>query len=326
MSSRIPVSCLAAAAVLLLAGCGHRGITPVRTHFNKGAYHYSKGDHDAALSEYRLALEEDAGDWRARFNLAEVLEAQATRLELAAEPGLAEELRREAEEHYLRLLADDPGHLRSAVNLAARERQQGDAAAAESRLRTTILAHPRSALPRVALAVHLLRVGDPASRDEAIALLEEALRRDPANTDANMLLGHAYAAMASSAGSAEDPNRELLDRAREAYRQGLEHHPSDLAMLLALARLEGTAGKPGDAEHYLRRALYVNPELPNAHRMLSEVMEAQGELEGATFHLWRARQLEDEQAPELAAEEYRRRLLDLYRRLAERERAGSPPP
>ena len=48
--------------MLLLAACGHRGVTPIRSHFNKGVYHYSKGHHDAAVSEYRLALEEDAGD------------------------------------------------------------------------------------------------------------------------------------------------------------------------------------------------------------------------------------------------------------------------
>ena len=120
------ILCLAA---LFATACGHRGVTPIRSHFNQGVYHYSKGAYDAAISEYRLALEEDAGDWRARFNLAEALEARATRLELGGEPEEAEALRREAEEHYVRILADDPGNLRASVNLAARERQRGDAGA-----------------------------------------------------------------------------------------------------------------------------------------------------------------------------------------------------
>ena len=62
---------LALLAALAMAGCFHRGVTPIKTHFNKGVYHYAKGDYRAAIGEYRMALEEDPGDDRARFNLAD---------------------------------------------------------------------------------------------------------------------------------------------------------------------------------------------------------------------------------------------------------------
>ena len=301
--------------LLVLAACVHRGVTPIRSHFNKGVYHYSEGDYDAAISEYRLALEEDPGDYRARFNLAETLEVQATRrAEVgAAEPAAA--LRREAEEHYLAILAVDPDHLRASVNLAARELDRGEKEAAEKRLLQAMQRHPRVALPRIALAAHRLRAADPAQARSALALLEAALDQDPANVDANMLLGYACTALERLG----DPDPSLLDRAREAYRRAIDSDPEDLGAMLALARLERRAGRHEQALPWLRRALYVNPDWLEVHLMLSEVLDLAGDLEAATAHLWRSRLLEDPDRPRLAAPEYRRRLLDLYRRLAQRE-------
>ncbi len=306
MNGKSSSSALALAVVLVVA-CGHRGITPIRTHFNKGVYLYSQGNYDGAVGEYRMALDEDPGDHRARFNLAETLEVKATLLESADALDEAEKLRSEAEEHYRAILAQRPDDLRASVNLAAREMAQGDVDAAETRLHAAMERHPRSPLPRVALAAHRLRQAgdDPDTIADAVELLEEALGRDRRNVDANMLLGHAYAAL-------DEP-----DEAREAYLRALEHAPSDVATLMALAHLEAQAGHPQQSESWLRRALYVRPDQLEAHLLLSEALDAQGNLEGATFHLWRSRQLEDERWPRLSPEEYDRRLLDLYRRLTE---------
>ena len=64
---------------LTLIGCrgGAGGVTPIRTAFNKGVYQHSQGNHEAAIAEYREALEEDETDHRARFNLAMALETLA---------------------------------------------------------------------------------------------------------------------------------------------------------------------------------------------------------------------------------------------------------
>lgn len=307
---------------LLVSGCFKRGVTPIQTHFNKGVYQYSRGDYEAAVGEFRMALEEDAGDRRARFNLAEALEARAPRLERQDQPGRAEALRQEAEEHYRAILAELPGDLRASVNLAAREHQRGDEGAAEDRLRAAIERYPRSALPRVALAAHKFRDDSPASLGEAAELLEAAVDRDPVNVDANVLLGQTYAALARvepAAGVA------WTDRARQAFGRALDQRPGDVGALLALARLERRAGEPDRAESLARRALYVRSDLLEAHLMLAELLDASGDLEEATAHLWRGRQLEDPQRPHLSAEEYQRRLRDLYRRLAEREGAGAAP-
>ena len=328
-------ACLLTGVLIFAAtACFKRGVTPIRTHFNKGVYLYSDGDYEAAITEYRLAVEEDVGDHQALFNLAEALESRATRLERAGDPERAEDLRREAEEHYRALLARDPGHLRATVNLAAREHLQGDEAVAEARLRAAIEQHPRSALPRVALAAHRFRGDEPAAIRDAIELLEEVVRRDRKNTDANALLGQAYAALdqlgwcRQSRSDETGPDPELVTRSREAYSRALDHRPGDVGALMGLARLERSDGNPDRAQSLARRALYVRPDLLAAHLMLAELLEAEGALEEATAHLWRARQLEDKRRPRLSFDEYGRRLLDLYRRLdqQERGRAGSPPP
>ncbi len=316
-------ACLVVALLLATTACLKRGVTPIRTHFNQGVYYYAQGDYQTAIGEYRQALEEDAGDHRARFNLAEALESRATRLERDGDAAGAEALRREAEEHYRSLLATDPHHLRANVNLAARELDVGDPAAAESRLRTTIERHPRSALPRVALAAHRFRAGDPQALREAADLLEEAVARDRTHPDANVLLGHAYAALYRSG----DPDPDLAARARAAYERTLDRVPGDVGALMGLARLERREGLLDRAESLARRALYILPDLLEAHLMLADLLEAQGELEEATAHLWRARQLEgDAREPHLSTGDYRRRLLDLYRRLAEQEGAEPPSP
>lgn len=183
-------------------------------------------------------------------------------------------MRQEAEEHYRAILRDHPGDLRASVNLATREFQRGDAAAGAARLRSAMEQHRRSALPRMALAAHRLRSGrdDPSDLRQAVELLEEAQRLDPANVDAKRL-----------------------------------------------------AQQPRDKERWLRRALYIHPDLFRAHLRISEVLDELGNLEGATTHLWRARQLENPYRPGLTPEEYRRRLRDLYRRLAESEGGAAGP-
>jgi tetratricopeptide (TPR) repeat protein len=302
----------------LAVGCAS-GVTPIRTHFNKGVYHHSHGDYEDAISEYHLALEEAPGDLRARFNLATSQEALADRLERGGAEGEAGELRRRAVEHYRWILAEHPEHLRASVNLAAWEIRSGDRAGGTARLERAAAEHPRSPLPRTALAAHALRAGDgdPLAVRRAVSLLEEALEIDPARTATNMLLGRARQALAALEPASA---AEHLEKARGAYQRVLEKDPHDLATLVALGRLELALGEPGRAELWLRRALYVDPSHLEAHLLMADALEARGELEGATLHLWRARELEDPRARHLGPDAYRERLLDLYDRLTAREK------
>lgn len=295
---------------------GKRGITPVRTPYNKGVYHYSGGRWDAAIEEFRLALEDDPTDHRARFNLALALEARARQLETANEATASERLRRQAADEYRRLTEERPGELRAWVNLAATEYAQGRDAEGEAILRAALEREPDSVLVRVALASHRLRLAAPpevaeADREraleEALVFLEGAVAAEPNHLVANMLLGNVY------------QERGEAKQARGAYARALERRPADIATLLALARLEAREGHSADAAVWAQRTLLIDPDHLEAHLLLSRALEIQGDLEGATIHLWRARRLDDPRAPRRQPQEYRKHLLDLYGALAETE-------
>jgi len=295
------------AGILLLAvasatACfGGGGVIPIRTAFNKGVYHYSAGEYDEAISEYREALRDDPNDYRARFNLAMALEAKAGTLP-AAKADEAALFRRDAETEYRTLLERKPGDLRASINLSAIEYARGQHDAAKARLEATIERYPDVALPRTALATHLINERKPA---EALAVLEGALAIDPASLEANMLAG--------------DAERKLgkFDAARRYYKKGLRRESDDLATLLALARLDDQTGRFEDAIQWLDRLLYIDPDHREAHLLAAHCHEQRGAFELAVEHLWWARRIAGgtpKQDREISAQ-----LVELYRRLLERE-------
>jgi len=301
----VPVSAIAAGLLLLLSSCalGGGGITPVRTPFNRGVYHQSAGRIDAAIHEYRLALEEDPTDVRARFNLASALEDAAGRVE---DPGERRaELLAEAEGEYRRILEQVPDHLRASVNLASLMARTGREAEARERLLATKRRNPKSVLPRSALAALDVRGG---RLEEAEKELRDALRIDPADVPVLHLLGDVQGA------------RGQTEQAGVTYRRALTAHPDDLGVLRALSELEVRGGRPLEARVYLERLLLVDPDDAPAHLLLSRVFEETDDLEGAVFHLWRARDLGAE-----GAASARSRLSRLYLRLLEDVEAGERP-
>lgn len=298
----------AAVLAVLLAACGSGpGITPIRTAFNKGVYHHSRGELDAAIAEYQEALAEDPGDQRARFNLAAAHD-EAGQAHRAA--GRAEDAQREsalARQGYREVLQRDPHEVRAAVNLAALEYEGGEAAAGEQRLLTAIADHPDLALPRTALALRRLQAGDA---EAAARLLQAALADEPADVGANLLYGDVCLRLHD------------VDGARKAYRTALRREPDDVAALVALARLEHGAGRDVEALALLQQAvLGPGREDREAHLLLAEVHGQRGELEQAVSHLWRARDL-DQRRP--GPVDYRARLAAWYRRLLEQETAPGP--
>ena len=288
------------------AGC-QRGITPIRTSYNKGVYHFSKRNYEEAIAEYRDAREANPRDHRAHFNLAVSLEARADELERAGETQRAAELQAEAEEEYRRLLDLKPDDLRASINLAACQYENGQTDDAKERLRGLIEQYPGVALPRTALAAHVLAEARAAESsrllDEARRLIDEAVGLDPTNVAALMLQGDVAVALGDQ------------DRARKSYRRALKRDPSDIATLLALARLEVEAENWGQAGVWLQRVLYIDRDHFESHALLATVLEKQGDLEGATRHLWEARQLDDGAHPGIASPDYRDRLVGLYERL-----------
>jgi tetratricopeptide (TPR) repeat protein len=311
-------------SIVPITSCGlgrGPGITPVRTAFNRGVYHYSRGNFEEARSEFLGALGDDETDYRARFNLALVFDEEARRARAAHDPDLSATLMARAREQYTIVLASRPTHLRAQVNLAACEYDAGERAAAEKRLRQALGDHSDSALVHVSLASLLLREArSSGSQDvgEVLTLLDAALALDAANAGANWLLGECHGYLADRARSTSDQRglARHLDAARASYGRLLDGQPDDLAGLFALALLEVDAGEYAASVSWLERILHIDPDNREAHVVLAGALELLGDLEGATTHLWAARRL----APEAErATMFRDRLLNLYDGLKQAE-------
>lgn len=277
---------------LLVGSCfGGPGVTPIRTPFNRGVWHHENGDLEAAIAQYRLALEEDAHDVRARFNLAVALE-ECSRRSRPRDPTLAAE----AEQQYGRVLVDDPDNLRAQVNLAAIERDRGDLDAARRRLLQARTSAPAVALPCTALAVLHEAAGDVVAAEAA---LREAVAREPLDFAANLQLGR----MLGAAGRHEE--------ARAALAAARRSEPDSVDALLALAELEAAADHLGEALALVEQALLQDDRSFAAHRLAAELCERRGRLEPAVFHAWQARDLDPEAPPRFDHRAHLRRLYEL---------------
>ncbi len=286
---------VAVLAAGLLFGCGG-GVSPIRTAFNRGVYHFSHGRYDQAIHEYRSALRTDPEDKQARFNLALALEAKARQTEGAER----KRLRKEAAAAYRKVIDQDSDHLRANVNLATLTAERGDVTAAKKRLRRVADAHPHSALPWTALAVVQKREG---KTERAIKTLRKAVDRDAASVRANMLLGDLLADV------------DKLQEAVDAYKQALKTDSSDLATLISLGRTQRRLGRLPDAAATLRQALLIDPDSWSAHLQLAKVRRRQKRYAEAARHYRRARALDHQRPTDRSRPDYAGRLRKIYQAL-----------
>src|SRR5690606_6661621 len=115
----------------------------------------------------------------------------------------------------------------------------------------------------------VVAAGDAPTMEEAIAELEAALQRDPAQPEGWRLLARAHASLG---------NRE---RARQAYLAALEHIPDDPELLVEAAQALAQAA-PGnrfddEALAMLRQALVLDPEHQRALWFIGVVHRQRGE-------------------------------------------------
>ncbi|MEM6392862.1 MAG: tetratricopeptide repeat protein [Planctomycetota bacterium] len=259
-------------SLLLLPACiSEPGVTPIRSSFNQGVYHFQQGDYTAAASAYRQALRNDPDDTRARFNLAVVLEAQARRTAMGSER-LA--LQDQAAELYAQLAAENASHTRAAVSLAVLKHESGQTDDALAQLESLIDAHPNDPTPATALAAVLIDTGNAAGARDTLL---DARRLDPGSVTVNVLLGDAEMLANNPAAAAT------------AYQTALNTQPDNRAALLALARAQLILGETADALGTARRLLILDPDNTPAHALAADAAETLNQPEAAVFHLWRVR-------------------------------------
>ncbi|MEM7622716.1 MAG: tetratricopeptide repeat protein [Planctomycetota bacterium] len=76
-----------------------------------------------------------------------------------------------------------------------------------------------------------------------------------------------------------------LERARQLYMRELRQSPADIDTLLDLADLLKRMNRPAEAAEKLRRALEFDPRCADAHAVMSEIFEDEGDLDGAITEL-----------------------------------------
>jgi tetratricopeptide (TPR) repeat protein len=139
---------------------------------------------------------------------------------------------------------------------------------------------PSSAEPYSELAGLYARQNRPV---DAVEAAEGAIKRDPANREANRILGSVYAAL----GEQRQPLRPgenpanypklALDALEKARRDGR----FDVGIELMLGRLYVEAGEPAKAIAPLRRVVEDQPGYPEAAMMLAAAHEASGQMDDA---------------------------------------------
>jgi Flp pilus assembly protein TadD len=293
---RIPARVwVAIGASLALSGCAT--YTPIRTHFNKGVRLYNEKNYPGAAREYRLALEEDPCDWRARFNLAMSLEEMDRKEQARAE--------------YEWILGQRPDDLRTSINLAGMDIEAGNRDLGYARLEALIVRYPTMAMPKVALATQYLRED---RLDEAETLARDALKIDDSDIEANYILGEILAKKARTMEAGTLEREETVREARLHLATALKNDPNDVASILALGRLERAEGKTDLAHSYYRRVVLHRRRNEEAHQALAEMSEEAGDLEDAVQHLLEIRAIGGPGAAAVAA-----RLTRLYAELLRQE-------
>jgi tetratricopeptide (TPR) repeat protein len=264
------------------------------SHNNLGLVYFHLGQYDKAEQEYLIALRIKPQSIRPRMNLG-VLHMVLGRPLLA-------------QEEFQRVLAADPGaveaHLRLGQIHADMERwDQAEAALLRARE-----LDPRSGMVEMQLA--RVRLHTRKQRDEVIQEVQEALRKDPENHEALVLMGNLLAERGQVQAAMESYDRALalepgnpyvlvqkglvLERlghdaeARKAYRGALGLDPHDPFANLRWGALLLREGKASEAAPYLRRALAVNPQDPEVHLQVARLLlEGEETVPQAILHLKR---------------------------------------
>ena len=137
-----------------------------------------QGDHANSIAQYREALKLNPELPGAHFELAE-------QLRTASDPAL----NAQAEDEYKAAIRVNPNDELSWRQLGGVLSAKGDFKAAEEDYRKALALQPRDAEPKTGLAIVLISLN---RTNEAIGLLESAIKDDPTNTVAHFRLSALY--------------------------------------------------------------------------------------------------------------------------------------
>jgi len=223
-----------------------------KIRYNLANEYRARGDLDAAIRHYRIALETDSESVNTRINLGNALRAKG-QYEAAAEV-------------YRAALERDPRNAKALNSLATVLRATGDLDAAIRRFREAIEADPDFSLAHYNLANALQSKGE---FEEAIAHYLAALNANPRDPRIFNNLGNAYASLGRD-GDAE-----------AAYRLAIQLDPRHSRAHNNLGLLLAGRGELEAAIEHFRLAIAASPDYAAARSNLGDALRAQGKLDEA---------------------------------------------
>ncbi len=209
------------------------------------------GNHEAAIALFTKAVQADASDYSAHFNLA-------LAYSLAGRDA-------EAEASYRKALELKPGLVQAQVNLATILLREKKPREAVSLLEAAVLAKPENPRPRLLLGDALLDSGEASKAEQAY---QAALTADPKSAGAE--IGLARALLLQS----------RLGEAEPHFRRAVELDPSFKQALLQLGEAYEKAGKTDEAV-----AIYTQfPENAAARERIGRMLLSAGRPKEAIPH------------------------------------------
>jgi len=172
----------------------------------RGFFAQQVRDFPSAIATYEFVVETDPTDWETWNNLGNA------KLGSGDFPGGIAALRRACEL--------SPGTAPTRLNLCNALRDAGEFAEAELQLRKMVDDFPSDV--KALIALHDLLLSDGRGEGEAVKLLEQAVERDPRNTELLLALARGYFESFS------------MDQAEETYRSVLRMEPANEGAFLGL--------------------------------------------------------------------------------------------
>jgi Ca2+/Na+ antiporter len=160
-----------------------------------------------------------------------------------------------ARSEFERALMDRPYSADYAYNVAASMDQMGDHQAAEKMYRHALTLDPSHQPSYHGMAAMLVEEG---RNDEAQDLITTWSATQPYSSDATVELGWLKGEMGD------------VDGANQEFQKALQENPRNTRALKQMARANRKAGLPGEAAANYARALYMDPDLPEAKDELAQ--------------------------------------------------------
>jgi len=249
---------MAALALVLLAGCSEDPEVAKLRYFESGNQYLENEEYDAAIIEYRNAIELDRRYGEARKQLGRALIAVGNL--------------RGAYQERIRAADLLPGDSEAQTDAAVMLLQAGEFEDAETRARRALDADPQNIDAQIVLGSALVRLDD---LDGAIAQIEEAIEIDPGQARSYATLG-TLEALRGDGGEAES-----------RFRKAIEVEPENVSAHLALAQYLWYANRLEEAEISIAQSVELDPENILANRAAAALFLTTGRMAQAEAPLVR---------------------------------------